>query len=137
MAYNIIRRTPFTALSSLWDDETDWLSVPASANSGLSVSEDDKNVYIETAVPGIDPKNIEVTYHDGYVTVHGEVQEEEKARDRKYYRQFAQSFSYRVAVPGDIDQNTEPEAHYKNGVMKVTFVKTPEKQPKKIAVKTS
>lgn len=138
VAYDLIRRRPFAfpTISSLWDDDEDWLSIPAS-QTGLSISEDEKNVYVEAAVPGIDPKNVDVTFHDGYVTIHGEVKEEEKEKDRKYYRQFAQSFSYRVAVPNDIDQNVEPTAHYKNGVMKVTFAKTPKSQPKKIKVKTA
>ena len=127
------RLLSFPTISSFWDDD-DWLTTPSS-QSGLSVSEDDKKVYIEAAVPGIDPDKIEVTYQDGYVWIHGEVREEEKDKSRKYYRQTAQSFSYRVAVPGDVDINKEPEATYKNGVMTVSFDKSPVSQPKKIKVK--
>ena len=41
-----------------------------------------------------------------------------------------------IAVVGDIDPNKEPVAVTKNGVMKVTFIKSPTTQPKKIPVKT-
>ena len=40
-----------------------------------------------------------------------------------------------MAIPGNVDENQDPEAIYKNGIMKVTFNKVPEPQPKKIAVK--
>jgi len=128
------RMLSFPSIPSLWDDDDDWLTAP-STQSGLSVSEDDKNVYIEASVPGIDPDNIEVSYQDGHVWIHGEVKEEQKDKSRKYYRQARQSFSYRIAVPGDVDTNKEPEATYKNGVMTVAFAKSPANQPKRIKVK--
>ncbi len=103
--------------------------------SGVSVSEDDKSIYIEAAVPGIDPKDIEVTFADGYVWIRGEAKIEESDNQRKYYRQANRSYSVRVAVPGDIDSTAEPEATYKNGIMTVAFAKSPKTQPKKINVK--
>ena len=110
--------------------------------SGLSISEDDKNVYVEAAVPGIDPKNVDVTFNKGILTITGEKTEEEKnlpagKAGKKYYRKASSSFSYRVLVPGEIDPNKEPKAEAKNGVMTVTFAKMPESAPKKIAVKTN
>lgn len=136
MAHDLVPRRllSFPNLPSLWDDDDDWLSIPAT-QSGLSVSEDENNIYIEAAVPGIDPSNVEVTYQDGYVWVRGEQKDEEKDKKRKYYRQASQSFSYRVAVPGDIDANAEPEATYKHGVMTIAFAKSPKSQPKVIKVK--
>lgn len=122
---------PSLQIPSLWDD--DWVTTP-STSGGLSVSEDDQNVYIEASLPGIDPKNIDTTFHDGYLWVKGEVKEEEKDPKRKYYRESAKAFSYRVAVPGDIDTTQDPVATYKHGVMHITFVKSPKSQPKKIHV---
>lgn len=122
------------SLPSLWDDETDWFN-SALPQTGVSVSEDDKKVFIEAALPGINPDDIEVSYQDGYVWIRGEMKAEEKAKDRKYYRQQAQAFSYRVAVPAEVDPAVEPEATSKNGIMTVTFTKSPVSQPKRIAVK--
>lgn len=125
---------PRLSLPDLWDEDEDWLTVP-SAPSGLSVYEDDSKVYVEAAVPGIDPKNVDITFQDGYLWVRGETKEEEKDKKRKYYRRASRSFSYRVAVPGDIDETKEPEATYKHGVMTIAFAKSPKAQPKKIQVK--
>ncbi len=136
MAYDLIPNRflsfPGNSLSSIFDDD-EFFNSPVSQN-GLSISEDEKKVYVEAAIPGVNPDNVEVTFHDGYLWIRGEQKKEEKDKKRKFYRQAATSFSYRVAVPGEIDQNTEPEAHYKHGVMKVQFAKSPKVEPKKIKV---
>lgn len=133
MVRNLLPRQFFT-LPSVWDDEDNFMAMPTST-SGLSLSEDEKNVYIKAHVPGVDPKNIDVTMHEGYLWIRGEHTENEEDKKRKYYRHAASSFSYRVAVPSDIDINAKPEATYKHGVMSVRFPKSPKTQPTKITIK--
>ncbi|RJR13803.1 Hsp20/alpha crystallin family protein [Candidatus Parcubacteria bacterium] len=130
---------PRNFLENIWDFDDDLLSLfdtrsTSGLSSGLSVSEDDKHVFVEASVPGVDPDKIEVSYDKGVLWIRGQ-QEQEKNQDRKYYRKASSSFSYRMAIPGNVDQDKDPEATYKNGIMKVTFSKVPEPQPKKIAVK--
>jgi len=120
-------------LPSIFDDE-DWRSFMPS--TGLTVSEDDKQVYVEAAVPGINPDKIEVTYDKGILWIRGNQEQKEENKDRKFYRQASSAFSYRVAVPGNVDENAEPEASCKNGMMIIKFNKVPETQPKRISVKT-
>lgn len=138
MAFDIMRGTllnwPNLRFPTAWDEDDD-MSMTVSSPSGLSISEDDKYVYVEASMPGLDTKDIEVTFDKGVIWIKGEAKEEEKAK--KYYRRASRSFSYRVAVPGEIDPNTEPEATYKNGVMTVMFTKSPKTQPKKITVKST
>lgn len=126
---------PSLSLPNFWDEDEEWLTSP-STQSGLSVYEDENNIYVEAAVPGIDPKNVDVTFQDGYVWVRGETKEEEGNQKKKYYRKASRSCSYRVAVPGDVDTTKDPEATYKHGVMTIAFAKSPKAQPKKIQVKT-
>lgn len=102
--------------------------------NGLSISDDEKNVYVETAVPGVDSKDIDVTYSKGILTIKAKRKEEEKGKT--YQRRATESFLYRVS-PDGVDAKLEPTAELKNGVMKVTFAKTPEEKAKKIAVKSA
>lgn len=132
MAYDLIPKSLFT-FPSIWNDQDDWLTAPSSP-SGLSVSEDKDKIYIEASLPGINPENIEITSQDGYLWIRGELKEEERDSNRKYYRQATKSFSYRVAVPGDIDHRIDPVATYKHGIMTVAYMKSPAAQPKKIKV---
>jgi len=130
---------PRNFLENIWDFDDDLLSLfdtrsTLGLSSGLSVSEDDKHLYVEASVPGVDPDRIEVSYDKGILWIRGQ-QEQEKKQDRKYYRKASSSFSYRMAIPVNVDVDKDPEATYKNGIMQVTFNKVPEPQPKKIAVK--
>lgn len=120
----------FPRFPSLWDEEDFWSlsSVP----SGLSVSEDDKHVYVEAQVPGVAPEKIEVTYDKGMLWIKGQQEQEEK--NKKYYRKAASSFSYNLRLPETVSDTSEPKATCKNGIMKVVFEKTPEVKPKKIQV---
>ena len=134
MAYDLIPGSfwRFPPIKSFWDDEDD-LTLTSTSPSGLSVSEDDKHVYVEAAVPGVNPKDIEITFNKGVLWIKGETKSEEKSK--KYYRKATGSFSYRVAVPGEIDLKKDPDATSKNGVMTVTFSKLPVSEPKKISVR--
>lgn len=122
----------FPVSGGFWNDEDD-MTVPTHGTNSVSIAEDDEHVYVEVALPGIDPKEVEITFDKGVLWVKGEVKEEEKKK--KYYRKAVGSFSYRVSVPGEIDATNEPEAQSKHGVMTVTFRKSPKTQPKKITVK--
>ena len=114
--------------------DNDLLSIP-SDKDGLSVYEDDKKIYIEASLPGIDPNDVDITYQDKYLWIRGESKTEEKDKKKKYYSKATNSFSYRVAIPGDINIDKEPEATCKNGIMTISFTKSEKAQPKKIKIK--
>jgi|SRR3989344_4325790 len=126
-------RFPVVSFPSFMEDIEDMLPTNNLFN-GLSVSEDEKNVYVEAAVPGVDPKEVDVTFSKGVLTIKAEKKEEEKGK--RYQRKATRAFFYRVA-PGDIDPKAEPQATWKNGVMKVAFAKVPAGKPKKIAVRAA
>lgn len=133
---NLVPRDFFSVprFPSVWDDEDDFWTM-SNTPSGLTVSEDEKNVYVEAAVPGAEPEKVEITFDKGMLWIKGQQETEEKDKQKKFYRKASSLFSYRVAVPGEIDNDKEPQAVCKNGVMKIVFAKKPEVQPKRIAVK--
>lgn len=103
--------------------------------SGLSLSEDDKNIYVEADLPGLQAEDIELSFDKGVLMVRGSRSEEEKGKKKKYYRKASSSFFYRVNLPDQINESKEPEATYKNGVLLVTFAKAAGIVPKKIPIK--
>lgn len=125
--WNISSRIP-----ALFDDG-DWQSfLPA---SGLTISEGEHDITVEAAVPGISPDTIEVTYDQGVLWIRGERTETDEEKKRKYYRQASTSYTYRVAVPGSIDPEQEPDISCRNGIMKAAFKKRSEPEPKKLPVR--
>lgn len=125
---------PALRIPSVWRDLEDMLLSSPAFSSGLTIYEDDKNVYVQADVAGVDPKDIEVTFDKGTLWIRGEAKEE-AGEKRKYYRRATRSYSYRVAVPGNVDTTIPPEASYSNGVLTVKFVKSPTAQPQRIEVK--
>ena len=73
---------PSLSLPNFWNEDEEWLTSP-STQSGLSIYEDDHKVYIEASVPGIDPKNVDVTFQDGYLWIQGETKEEEEDKKKR------------------------------------------------------
>lgn len=133
MSKNLIPRSIWNFPFSLEEDEN-W-PVESTHASNLSIFEDENHVYVEAALPGLKPEEIEVTFEKGILWIKAERRQEEEDKKKKYYRKAVSSYSYRVAVPGQIDSGHEPEASYKDGIMKVAFSKTKQVQPKKITVK--
>lgn len=115
-----------------WDEDE---ILPFSGNSAVSVYEDNKNIFVEAALPGINPDDVDITFDKGMLWIKGESSQEEEDKKKKFYQKASSSFSYRVSIPGEVDMKVEPEASCKNGIMTIKFAKSPEEQPKKIAVK--
>jgi HSP20 family protein len=132
----IVPRSFFSMPSLLtdWEDMED--QTRPFSSSGLAISEDEKHVYVEAPVPGVNPKDIDITFDKGVLWIKAESKESEEDKKRKVYSRTQRSFSYRVSVPGEIDSSMEPEASYERGVMRVAFAKSSKAQPKKIALKS-
>lgn len=125
-------RFPFSLFENVEDD---WDFHEFSSPSGLSVSEDDNHVYIEAALPGIKPEEIDMVFDKGILWIKAEKEDEIEDKKKKYYRKAMSTFSYRIAVPGDIEESKQPDAICKNGVLRVTFFKTKKGLSKKIPIK--
>ena len=106
-------------------------------DSSLSIYEDETSVCVEAALPGLKSDEVEVLFEKGMLWIRGHKKEEEGDKHKKFYRKAVTEFSYNVHVPGHIDERAEPEATFKNGVMKVVFRKHEKTQPRKIHVKGS
>jgi len=129
-------QSPFYSFfPSIWDEFTRQFGNMASSQSGLTLSEDKKNVYVEASLPGLNSSDIDVSIDRGILTISGEKKEEEDDREKKYYRRASRSYSYSIAIPGNIDETHEPKATYKDGIMKIVFSKSQQQQGKKIVVK--
>ena len=117
------------------EDEFGALAAPHT--TGLGISSDDKNIYVEAHVPGLSAHEVDVSIDsEGVLWIKGERVEEEKD-ELQYYKKAQTSFSYCIPLGEEVDTAIEPQANFKNGVMKITFPKKKERQieAKKIKVK--
>lgn len=116
---------------NIWDDE-DFM---VSGGDNLDVYETEDKVCVKASVAGVKPESVDITFEKGILSITAQ-EEDEETEDKKYYRKSSRSYSYKVAVPGNIDLKQEPEAEVENGVLMVTFKKAEEAKAKKIEVKS-
>ena len=114
---------------SLWSEER--VVVPA-----FDVSETEKEYVISGEIPGINPKDLEVTVTDGIVSVKGEKKQEKEEKEENYHRieRHYGSFQRSFRLPENINKE-ELDASYKDGILRLTLPKSKESEVKKIEVK--
>jgi len=134
MQFDIIPRLMRPLARPFWWDDEDWGAFTDS--SGLTVYEDENNVTIEAAVPGVDVSDIEVTYERGMLWIRAAMKEEEEDKERKYYRRASRSFSYRLSIPESVDESNDPNVSCKNGIVTVTFSRVKKSEPRKLPIQS-
>ncbi|MBN9518745.1 Hsp20/alpha crystallin family protein [bacterium] len=107
---------------------------PPPAMPPLAVWEDTNAVYVEMDVPGVASDDIDLSVHDGTLTIQAERKAE--ARESGYEGRSFGKVVQRVALPAPVTADGV-EAVTSNGVLRVTLPKTPDSKPRKIAVRPS
>jgi len=101
----------------------------------MDVYQDKDNVYIDTALPGIDPAKVEITVENDILTVKGATQKKSEVEDKNYYRKEVQSGSFyrSVALPTHV-LGDKAKAEFSEGLLKITVPKAEEVKPKTIKI---
>ncbi len=105
----------------------------------LDVKETERVIEVAAELPGVDQKEVNVTYVDGVLTIKGE-KKAEKEETKSGYRVSERSYGsfLRSLAIDDVDAD-KIEANFTNGVLKVTLPKMPATQSKTktIAIKSA
>jgi HSP20 family protein len=93
---------------------------------------------VRADVPGVEPKDIEVTAQDGVLTIRGERRAEKRESKTGFERveRVAGAFVRRFTLP-DTAQTESITAKQNNGVLEVTIPKQPKVQPKRVTVEAA
>lgn len=104
----------------------------------LDVFDDKDHLTVTLELPGLKKEDIDLSLHDGVLTVSGErksereAQEGEAFRSERYFGRFQRS----VTLPTAVDAS-KVNAAYKDGILTVTLPKAEEAKPKQIEVSIS
>ena len=92
---------------------------------------------VECDLPGIDQKDIDLSYASGALTIKGEKKGEKEAERGKVYRKetWEGSFQRTIALPTPVDAE-KIEASYRDGVLSIELPKTADARTRKIELKT-
>ncbi len=95
----------------------------------IDMYETDTAVVVETLLPGIDPNNIEISVEGGILSIKGTVERKTEVDDKNYYRKEVRygTVFRQVALPTSVSES-QADAQYTEGVLKITLPKTDEKK---------
>jgi HSP20 family protein len=138
--------TPFNHLSELRSQINRLMENPLTEFAGnsefftgwvppLDVYEDKDNILVKVEVPGLKKEQIDISLHDGVITISGERKLEEKNQDGTMHRseRYCGRFHRTVTLPKPV-ANDRVKATYKDGILTVTLPKTEEAKPRQIEV---
>jgi len=120
--------SPFAGLAQTTNLLSGW-------NPALDVYEDKENFVVKAELPGMKREDIEVSLHEGTLSISGERKSEAKHQDAEVFRaeRFFGRFQRAVTLPAAVASD-KVKAQYKDGVLTITLPKTEEAKPKQIDV---
>jgi len=104
-------------------------------NPAVDLYEDKDNVIVKAELPGLKREDIEVSLHDGALSISGERKAEEKVENAEVRRteRFVGRFQRTITLPASV-KGDKVGAQYKDGVLTVTLPKAEEAKPRQIQV---
>jgi HSP20 family protein len=104
----------------------------------LDLYQNNDNVVAVVELPGMRKEDIEISLHDGTLTIGGERKSENGANGENATRteRFTGKFRRSITLPTRVDAN-KVNATYKDGILTVTLPKAEEAKPKQIQVNVS
>lgn len=99
----------------------------------MNLSEDEERLYIDALLPGVDPKELQLSLLRGSLTISGERRAPTEQgllhRSELGFGRFSRS----IDLPADINAD-RCTADYKDGVLRITMTKSEHAKPRKIEI---
>jgi HSP20 family protein len=126
---------PFFSLhrevNRLFNDFSRGFDVPMPSRFGGSgwphtdVVEADQEYRVTAELPGLGENDVELTFHDGVLTLKGEKKVEHNGEGARYTERWHGLFQRSISVGSDVDEG-RVSASFSNGVLTVVLPKSPE-----------
>lgn len=142
---SLVRFDPFrdlltfrSAMDRLFDETMGQTGVTLSSFGAPAVDmyQTDDDVVIKASLPGVSPKDLNISITGDVLTMRGEVQEQRETEGAQYHikeRRYG-SFSRSIALPAAVVAE-KADAQFENGILTLRLPKAEEVKPKTITVK--
>ena len=136
----VVRYEPWSLLNRLRRelDQTFEPAAQASWTPAVDIHEEPKQFVVRADLPGVSPKDIEITAEKGVLALRGSRSFEQKSDDGHYSRiervngKFVRSFTLPENVATD-----QINAKFKDGVLELTIPKIAKAEPRRIEVQAA
>jgi HSP20 family protein len=144
----IVRRSPLrdmdifqNRLRRMFDDFTpEWPAFrePSAMSQwapSVDVYETQNDIVVKAELPGVESKDVDVSFENNILTIRGERQMDEEVKEDNYHRVECNygSFTRSFSLPTTVDEN-KVKAEFKNGILKITLPKREQAKRKQITV---
>ena len=104
----------------------------------MDVSETDKELVVRAELPGMDPKEIDISLSGKVLTIKGERKNEREEKKENFHmlERSSGSFSRTLQLPVEVKAD-KVKADYKDGILSISMPKTEPEAVKKIEVKAT
>jgi HSP20 family protein len=106
-------------------------------NPAIDIKENGKAIVLTAELPGLADEDVDISVHDGVLTLKGEKKFEKEEKDEKGHVQERRygSFQRSMSLPDRVDE-AKISAKFEKGVLTVTMPKRPDAKPsgRKIAI---
>ena len=104
----------------------------------FDVYEDKDNFYVRAELPGMRKEDIDLSMHNGSLSISGERKSDAELKEAEVYRaeRFFGHFQRTITLPTQVAVE-KIKAQYKDGILSVSLPKAEEAKPKHIDVKVS
>lgn len=120
-------QTAFEHMDKMFDDVQSAMPSTRGAQSlvpPIDMYETETSVVVETPMPGIDPKCLDISIENGILSIKGTSERKTEVDDKNYYRKEVRygSVFRQIALPNRVIAD-KTEAVYEQGVLKLTMPK--------------
>lgn len=100
-----------------------WFGSGADIWPKIDITDDEREVKIIADMPGMEQNDINVSIEDGILTLKGEKLSESENKETHFSERFYGQFERRIPVGYELDDD-KIDAHFANGVLKITLPKS-------------
>lgn len=132
-----LRKEMDRLIDRFWDEDSPELPALGEWKPLMDVSETKETVTVRLDVPGLEPRDIQVSVQSDLLLVKGEKRMESEQNDERFYRSERSfgSFTRGLRLPAPVEPG-QVTATFKNGVLTITMPKTAAARESLIPIKT-
>lgn len=122
-------------MEDFWKSPFDFPLVKEAQFPALDVSENEKNITVKAEIPGMEPKDVDISMTDGMLIIKGEKKFKDEEKKENYHRieRSYGSFYRSLPLPFGIKEE-EIKAKYDKGILTITLPKSESSKAKKIEI---
>jgi len=121
-----------------WTTSSLWSTVGAGVYPPINVYDDNESYVVRAELPGVDPKDIDISVANNTLTIKGKRETNIKGENVSYHRRERNYGEFRRAftLPEQVD-SSKVMAHAQDGILEIRLPRAEQAKPRRVEVKVS